>query len=201
MSKDRPDPDPGSEPPKKETLAHKSSPDRESASSGTRSLLLAGFFLLGLLILLADQTTKYLARRDISPGEKIPFLGPLELTLVFNDGVAFGIGSGSGIWVITIISVLGLGALLFLLWTAPVGNLSFLAGALIVSGALGNLIDRLRAGEVTDMLLLPHWPAFNIADIAITSGSLLLGAIIIRSIIIERGAERTKDNSDKEGFE
>lgn len=154
------------------------------------------FFFLGVLILFADQMSKHLAREELAPGEIISFLGPLRLTLVFNDGVAFGLGSGGGTVFITLVSLAGLGALLFLIRSAPRGKLSLFAAALIISGALGNLADRIRAGEVTDLFLLPRWPAFNVADIAITSGSLLLALIIIKSIFKE---ERETDPRESAG--
>lgn len=134
---------------------------------------------VGLLVFVADQVTKRLAEERVTPGERIDFLGPLDLTLTFNDGIAFGLAGGGGILVI-LLSLIALVALGVFVAAAPSGWQASVAGGLIFGGALGNLVDRVRYGEVTDFLLLPGWPAFNLADIGITVGVVMLALIMIR---------------------
>lgn len=138
----------------------------------TRKYLgLAG--LIAVLVVLADQLSKIEVRAEISVGERVDFLGPLQFTHTHNDGVAFGMASGGGIVVI----LLSLGALVALgafLAHAPRSRSVWIASGLILGGAVGNLIDRINQGHVTDFVLLPHWPAFNVADAAITIGVIVL---------------------------
>lgn len=137
--------------------------------------------LLGvaIVVFIADQASKRLVEGRIEPGERVDFVGPLDLTLAFNDGIAFGLAGGGGIWVI-LLSAVALVALGAFVAAAPAGWPSSLAGGLILGGALGNLVDRVRLGEVTDFLLLPGWPAFNLADAAITAGVIVLAVVMIR---------------------
>lgn len=137
--------------------------------------------LLGvaILVFVADQASKRIVEERVLPGERVEFAGPLDLTLAFNDGIAFGLAGGGGIWVI-LLSAVALVALGAFVAAAPAGWPASLAGGLILGGALGNLVDRIRLGEVTDFLLLPGWPAFNIADVAITVGVIVLAVVMIR---------------------
>lgn len=130
-------------------------------------------------VILVDQVTKAIATESISRGERVEVIGPLKFTLTFNDGVAFGIAGGGGIIVIAL-SMLALVALGAFIASAPDRPGTWLAGGLILGGALGNLLDRLRLGEVTDFILLPSWPAFNLADVSITVGVVLLAWTVIR---------------------
>lgn len=136
--------------------------------------------LVGVLFLGLDQLTKYIVESRIDPGEQVDVLGPLQLTLTFNDGIAFGIASGTGPFVL-VLGFLALGALGLFVASAPPGWPTALAGGLILGGALGNLIDRLTRGEVVDFVNLPFWPAFNLADVGITLGVIALAVIVIRS--------------------
>jgi signal peptidase II len=134
---------------------------------------------IGLVIFVADQVTKRLADEKILPGERVEFLGPLDLTLTFNDGIAFGLAGGGGFLVI-LLSLIALVALGVFVAAAPPGWPTSIAGGLIFGGALGNLVDRVRYGEVTDFLVMPGWPAFNLADVGITVGVVILALIMIR---------------------
>jgi signal peptidase II len=124
-------------------------------------------------VLAADQLTKHLVREGIRRGEEDPIFPALKLVNVRNEGVAFGIDPGSATLVIVLIALALLGLVLYfarhsarpMMWL-PVG--------LLVGGALGNIADRVRDGAVTDFLKLPAWPAFNLADVAITVGVLSL---------------------------
>jgi len=143
---------------------------------GYRHLIWAG--LLAALVVILDQASKALVTDRIEPGELVNVLGPLDFTVTHNDGVAFGLAGGGGIFVILLaaVALVALGAFIA---SAPESNLTWISGGLILGGAAGNLIDRIRIGHVTDFILFPSWPAFNLADCAITVGVVLLAIALI----------------------
>ena len=124
-----------------------------------------------------DQGVKALVRADISPGERIGVVPGLHLVRTSNSGVAFGLFASGGVLLIAI-GVLALAALLAFFVTHARQRLAWLPTGLLIGGAAGNLIDRLRQGAVTDFIQLPHWPAFNVADMAITVGVVALVLVI-----------------------
>ena len=126
-----------------------------------------------LTVLAADQGTKALIRASFDPGDEDPILPALKLVHVRNDGVAFGALSGGGPLVSIVVGV-ALVALLGFFATQVRRPYAWIPVGLLAGGALGNVIDRVRQGHVTDFLKLPAWPAFNVADIAITVGVVLL---------------------------
>ena len=131
----------------------------------------AGLVLVAVLVL--DQLTKALVRSSIDPGERRDALPLLDLVHVRNDGVAFGVlGGGQALVVIAVAGAMT-GLLAFFAFNAH-RPYAWLPTGLLLGGALGNIIDRVRDGAVTDFLKLPHWPAFNVADIAITAGVVTL---------------------------
>lgn len=146
------------------------------SSAGTFTRL--GF--VALLVLAADQVVKAAVVNSIEPGEVENVLGPLDLTLTYNDGIAFGLASGGGPLVLGL-ALVALVALGFFVASAPSGWRTAIAGGLILGGALGNLVDRLVRGEVVDFVTVPFWPAFNLADTAITVGVIALAYIVIRT--------------------
>jgi len=143
---------------------------------GYRHLIWA--ILLAVAVVILDQVAKSLVSSNIDPGELVKVIGPLDLTVTHNDGVAFGLAGGGGILVILLaaIALVALGAFIA---SAPESNLTWISGGLILGGAAGNLIDRIRIGHVTDFILFPGWPAFNLADCAITVGVILLAWALV----------------------
>jgi signal peptidase II len=135
--------------------------------------------LIVALVLVADQITKKLVRDGTSPGDEDPILPALKLVNVRNDGVAFGIDAGGKTIVIALIA-LALLALVLYFARHTAKPLIWLPTGLLVGGALGNIVDRIRGGAVTDFLKLPAWPAFNVADVAITAGVLALVMVLER---------------------
>jgi signal peptidase II len=135
--------------------------------------------IVAAAVIALDQLTKALVTASIERGEAVDVIGPLKFTLTYNDGVAFGLAGGGGIFVI-LLSMVALVALGAFIATAPDRPGTWLAGGLILGGALGNMIDRVRIGHVTDFILLPNWPAFNLADASITVGVVLLAWTVIR---------------------
>jgi signal peptidase II len=126
------------------------------------------------VVVALDQGTKALATSLVSRGDRIEVLPFLHLENVRNQGVAFGIGGDISAVFIGATIVLLLGFLVFLAVRGGSGWLVWLPAALLIGGALGNLADRVRDGAVTDFISLPAWPTFNLADVAIVVGVLLL---------------------------
>lgn len=137
--------------------------------------------IAGVVVLL-DQFTKYLVLHRFSLHESVPVIpGFFNLTYVRNPGAAFGILAGAhGAWRTVFFITVSLVALavIMTLVRKTHDRIPLVAFALIGGGAVGNLIDRVRSGEVVDFIewyyRSYHWPAFNIADSAITVGVALL---------------------------
>lgn len=120
-----------------------------------------------------DQLTKHLADRGVPAGEeRSVFLG-VSLVHVRNHGVAFGALAGGGSIVLVAVGGALLGLVLY--FATHAGRpLLWLPTGLLLGGAVGNVVDRVRTGAVTDFIKVPLWPAFNLADAAITIGVLAL---------------------------
>lgn len=151
--------------------------------------------ILAAVVVLLDQISKALVVDRIDTGDLVHVLGPLDFTHSHNDGVAFGLAGGGGVFVI-LLACLALVALGAFIASAPKSNLTWIAGGLILGGAAGNLIDRVRIGHVTDFILLPSWPAFNLADCAITVGVIMLILALIRDGGREQDPERPEAVAD-----
>jgi len=143
-------------------------------------LLVPALAACGVVVAL-DQGTKALATSFVSRGERVEILPFLHIENVRNKGVAFGIGGDISAVFIGATIVLLLGFLVFLAFRGGDGWLVWLPAALLIGGALGNLADRARDGAVTDFIDLPLWPTFNLADVAIIFGVLLLLIDVERS--------------------
>jgi len=147
------------------------------ASSG-----FGGWIALAVLVVVLDQLTKSLILRTLSFGQRhVVIEGFFDLTLVYNKGAAFSFLAGAGGWQRWLFIGIGVGAtafILYLLWKHGGQRLFALALSLIMGGAIGNVIDRVLHGQVVDFLLVHwrgwHFPAFNLADSAITVGAVLL---------------------------
>jgi signal peptidase II len=126
------------------------------------------------VVVAIDQGTKALVTSLVDRGDRVEVLPFLAFENVRNKGVAFGIGGDISAVVIGVTIVLLLGLLVFLAARSRTGWLIWLPAALLIGGALGNLADRVRDGAVTDFIDLPLWPTFNLADLAIVAGVILL---------------------------
>ncbi len=142
---------------------------------------LAGWLVLSLIILIVDQATKISIVQRLDVGESQTVFDFFNIVLVHNRGAAFSFlanESGWQRWFFTMFSVLAGLVIFWLLQKSHKHNLFASGLALILGGAFGNLIDRLWHGYVIDFLDFHlfdfHWPAFNIADTAITIGVILL---------------------------
>ena len=131
-----------------------------------------------LWVIALDQITKHTIGTSIQPGEvKTLIPGVLHLVYVRNPGVAFGFLGGGGALVYVLEGV-ALVALTAYLAIRPRRQWLWLPTGMLIGGALGNLIDRAALGSVIDFIKLPHWPAFNFADISITFGVVILVLVV-----------------------
>ncbi|HZN86728.1 MAG TPA: signal peptidase II [Burkholderiales bacterium] len=141
----------------------------------------APWFLVAALVLAADRLTKWLILGWLRPGESYEVTGFLELVLVFNRGAAFSFLADAPGWqrpFFIAVAVVVSAIVCWMLWRHPGRRLLGAGLALILGGALGNLWDRVAIGAVVDFLDFHaygwHWPAFNVADSAISAGAALV---------------------------
>jgi len=135
--------------------------------------------IYGLLLILAivvfDQSTKYLARTHIGQFETIEVIPFVNLVNVQNEGSAFGMFRSLGNTFFILIST---AAIIFMLWIIVTGKEDYRLFSILAGGALGNLTDRIMLGHVVDFIDIHvsgfHWPAFNVADSALTVGIFFL---------------------------
>jgi len=136
--------------------------------------------LVALVVLVCDQVTKALVLSSIALGDSRHVLPGVSLVHAENSGVAFSLLTGSEVAVVIVTLAIVAAVLAYFARHGGRRRLLWLVTGLIVGGALGNLVDRVRAGAVTDFIQLPHWPAFNLADTAITLGVIALFLIVGR---------------------
>lgn len=138
-----------------------------------------------------DRLTKIVAGAFLLHGTPVRLLPFLHLTLVHNEGAAFGMLPGMRWVLVATNAVVGFGVFVLGRYLDGEGRLPFVALGLIGGGAVGNLIDRAWRGYVVDFLDLEVWPVFNIADMAIVSGGILLGWYLLGSLRAKPGMDRT----------
>lgn len=134
--------------------------------------------ILALAVLALDQLSKAVVRGRVERGEAVEVVLGLQIVNVRNEGIAFGLLADGGA-LLLVITAVTLAVLLVWFATDSARPGLWVAVGLLTGGALGNLVDRVREGEVTDFLDAPLWPAFNVADIAITVGIVALVLIVL----------------------
>lgn len=141
----------------------------------------AAWLLLSAMVIAIDLLTKYWVQSTLAYAEQRPLTTFFDLVLFHNQGAAFSFLAGAGGWQRTFFSAIALIAsavIIYLLRKHPGQKLFCFGLSLILGGALGNLYDRLTLGYVVDFLYFHYqyhyWPAFNVADSAITGGVILL---------------------------
>ncbi len=149
----------------------------------------AGYIIFSLtasMVIVADQLSKVWIRANLAFGESIPIAGFFHMSHVRNTGAAFGLFQGYSP-LLAVISIVGILFMLFLIFVMH-HRIAFLSGilgrvtlGLLFGGMMGNLLDRLISGYVTDFIDFSVWPAFNIADSAIVVGVILF-AYSLRSL-------------------
>ena len=139
------------------------------------------WFALAAAIVVADQVVKWIVLRAFAPGESRALTDFLNLVLVFNKGAAFSLFAQAPGWQTPLLSAFAITAAIVVAWfivRSPDKTLFCFGLALILGGAIGNVIDRLRFGHVVDFVDVHafgwHWPAFNVADSAISVGAVIL---------------------------
>ncbi|QGT99673.1 Lipoprotein signal peptidase [Candidatus Syntrophocurvum alkaliphilum] len=143
------------------------------------------FWLTVAIILIFDQVSKYLIITNMSLGQSIPVIsGIINFTYIHNPGAAFGMLAGKS-WVFYISAIIVISALTFYYLKYSTPFYAVIAMGLIVGGSIGNFIDRIRFDSVVDFIDLGWWPIFNIADIAIVVG----GIVLIIYLFVERSEE------------
>ncbi len=141
----------------------------------------AGWMALAQILVVLDQISKIWFDANLDYGQRMPVLPFFDFTLVYNSGAAFSFladSEGWQRWLFTAIALIASVVIIRLLWRHPSQKILCAALACILGGALGNAIDRVLYGHVVDFLLF-YWqdwyfPAFNIADVAITLGAIFL---------------------------
>ena len=161
-----------------------------ASGAAARTSALIPWIALALAIAVADQFTKWLLARSLAPGEIVQVTGFFNLVHVFNTGAAFSFLAGAGGWqraFFIALTIAAVALIVYLLRSHPGERLFGLGLALILGGALGNLWDRVTLGHVVDFLDFHaagwHWPAFNLADSAITVGA---GLLILDTLLASR---------------
>ncbi|MET0066555.1 MAG: signal peptidase II [Candidatus Thiodiazotropha sp.] len=149
---------------------------------------------LSLLVIVLDQSTKQLAESMLTLYEPLRVTGFFDLTLLYNKGAAFSFLSDQGGWqrwfFVTLAISVSLGMTVWLYRLTAAEKWVAVAVSLIIGGALGNVIDRVLFGKVIDFLHFHvnqhYWPAFNIADSAITVG---VGLMILDALVLAKKRE------------
>jgi signal peptidase II len=133
----------------------------------------ARFFAIAAVVVALDQVTKLIVVSSVAEGDHVPLLGKwLVISHITNSGAAFGTLRGFG-GVLAMIALAGVGIFAVVLWRRP-STIVGIAAGLVAGGAMGNLVDRMVRGTVVDFIDFRFWPAFNVADSAITVGAILL---------------------------
>jgi signal peptidase II len=158
--------------------------------SGARARVFARAGLVLVLVVVLDQVTKALVRGGIDVGDEDSVLPAISLVHVRNTGVAFGAFAGGGIIVVVLVAA-ALSALLYYFFTHLDKRLVWLPTGMLLGGSIGNIIDRVRDGAVTDFVKLPAWPAFNVADVSIT-----FGVLVLLWVIEQQDADGADDHRD-----
>lgn len=160
-------------------------PARPSGNARLRRV--APWLAFAALLVVADQATKLLILARFAPGETLAVTFFFDLVLVFNKGAAFSFLASADGWQTPLLTGISVTASLivgWMLWRNPSRRLLDVGLALILGGAVGNLIDRVAYGQVVDFLVFHAWgwsyPAFNLADSAITVGA---GVLILESFL------------------
>lgn len=164
--------------------------------------VLTGVGVLAAVLAILDQVTKNWAEANLPLLEPQPFLGEvLQLTLLYNSGAAWGMGSEITPVVTCLQIVIAIGVVVFSV-KAVRSAWYTLAMGLILGGALGNIHDRLLRppgpfrGEVVDFLQLPNWPVFNVADMAVVGGAILVVLLGVIGVPSDPAADAT-DTADE----
>ena len=164
-----------------------------------RKTLIGFFFAIVVGMLCVDRGSKMWAADTLVAGTNEIYLGPINLTMVHNQGAAFGMGQGQG-WLFAIIAVVIVLAIIgWLFFSKDLNTLEVVAFGLIAAGGIGNLIDRVNMGYVVDFIQFTFidFPVFNVADMCVTVGV----ALVIVSAFMKIKADKDEIYSELEAKE
>ena len=176
--------------------AEPDAPTGESPRNSPRRLVDRVLLPTIAVVLALDQLTKYIVRTNLRLGESWPSDGLVRITHGTNTGSAFGLFPNQTTSLI-VASIIAIGFLIYVYRSnaMPQPLLRFAIG-LQLGGAVGNLIDRVRSGEVVDFIRLGWWPIFNVADSSIVVGvTLLVGFLFFQSVGSDRASEPESERS------
>ncbi len=145
-----------------------------------------------VVVIALDQITKHTLGTWIEPGQVRHLIPGITFVYERNTGVSFSFLAGDGALVYVVIGLALVGLIGYLL-ARPTQPLLWLPTGMLIGGAVGNLVDRVANGSVIDFIKLPHWPAFNFADMSITFGVILL------AIVIELGSRKREETERSDG--
>jgi signal peptidase II len=132
--------------------------------------------VLAAAVVVADQLTKWLVRAE-ADHLPVTWLLDLRIDLTYNSGISFSRFAGAGTVVVVLVAAVAVGVAIALVLAPPRYRPTL---GIILGGAVGNLIDRLRFhGSVADFIAFHGWPSFNLADAAIVIGTILLGVQVV----------------------
>jgi signal peptidase II len=149
------------------------------ATDATRRSAAVRAAVVFLVVIALDQLSKHTLGTWIKPGQVRHVVPGLTFVYERNTGVAFSFLAGTGA-LVYVVTLVALGCLVGFMLMRPTRRLLWLPTGMLVGGAVGNLIDRIARGSVIDFIKLPHWPAFNVADMSITFGVIILVLVIER---------------------
>lgn len=153
---------------------------------------IAPFLIWSASLIVLDQIAKALARANMAQGEFVTVIpGVLDFTLVYNQGIAFGLLQGLGIWVAPVAVLMAGFAYMMYVKRDRSDRLQAFVAIMIASGAIGNVIDRIAMQRVTDFINIQIIPVFNFADIYISIAFVVMAILILRP---EKGDNRTQED-------
>jgi signal peptidase II len=147
--------------------------------------------LTAAVVIAIDQWAKWLAFRQLTPADSVSVVPGVHLGQTRNDGIAFGVFAGRP-WIVFTLMGIALAVLVWFYLRHRNRAGLWLATGLLLGGAIGNAIDRISLGYVRDFIELPHFPSFNVADMAITFG------VIVLVLTVEQNPEQQSDEQPVE---
>lgn len=148
--------------------------------------------LTAIAVVIVDQWTKWLAFKQLAPGDSVNVFPGVNLGHTENEGIAFGVFAGRP-WIVFSLMAIALATLVWFYVRHRNRPGLWLATGLLLGGAIGNAIDRISLGYVRDFIELPHFPSFNVADVAITFG------VIVLVLTVEQNQGGKEESDGKQG--
>ena len=161
---------------------------------------MAVVLIVALIVILLDQASKRFIEANVvynTSWMPLEWLAPFfKITHIGNTGIAFGLFSG-GSMIFALVAMFVTGAILYFAYTLPSGYMAMrIILGVILGGAIGNLIDRLRQGYVTDFLDFGPWPVFNVADMAVVFGAIALAILMFHEERQLKAAEKEAERAN-----